>query len=83
MSESNVLPDQEPSDQPITPPQEVKEVKEAPEPVSEPELRPDDYKFKSQLQLRTAEEDLLVMTDIHKREMEFSQHEFVKMNEVG
>ena len=23
------------------------------------------------------------MTDIHKREMEFSQHEFVKMNEVG
>jgi len=33
--------------------------------------------------LRSPDEDLLVISQVHKREMQYSQHEFVKMNEVG
>lgn len=44
---------------------------------------PHEYQFHSKLQLRSPDEDLLVLTEVHRREMQYSQHEFVKMNEVG
>lgn len=42
-----------------------------------------DYEFISRKQLRSQEEDLLLASELTQRRLEYHQHEFVKMNEVG
>ena len=42
-----------------------------------------DYEFISRKQLRTQEEDLLLASELTQKRLEYHQHEFVKMNEVG
>jgi bifunctional ADP-heptose synthase (sugar kinase/adenylyltransferase) len=57
--------------------------------VDEPEIEEQaeeykrDYNFQSKLVLRSPEEDLLVNQDVIMQEMQFQQHEFLKMNEVS